>query len=96
MKKIVPDPPLTCTPRPIITTPYFSIHSDLLPSDSLVYASELMLGVLDTLDEYCRARANEAGQGMLVNVLHSADIARGLVEHALARLQAGESQGAGV
>lgn len=81
MKKIVPDPP---TP---FTTPYFSIHSDLIPPDSLAYASELLRGIHETTDEFCRVHANEPGQGMLVNVLYSAEMARALVEHALSRLQ---------
>ncbi|QYX45922.1 hypothetical protein K3F43_14555 [Pseudomonas tussilaginis] len=81
MKKIVPDPP---TP---FTTPYFSIHSDLIPPDSLAYASELLRGIHETSDEFCRVHANEPGQGMLVNVLYSAEMARALVEHALSRLQ---------
>ena len=81
MKKIVPDPP---TP---FTTPYFSIHSDLIPPDSLAYASELLRGIHETTDEFCRVHANEPGQGMLVNVLYSAEMARALVERALSRLQ---------
>jgi len=83
MKKIVPDPP-----NALITTPYFSIHSDLMPPDSLAYASELLRGIHETTDEFCRAHANEPGQGMLVNVLYSAEMTRALVEHALNKLQA--------
>ncbi|SUD66397.1 Uncharacterised protein [Pseudomonas putida] len=30
MKKIVPDPP-----RPLISTPYFTIHSDISPPDAI-------------------------------------------------------------
>ncbi|MEG1039489.1 hypothetical protein [Pseudomonas sp. NUPR-001] len=84
MKKIVPDPPPS-----LITTPYFSIHSDLIPPDSLAFASELLHGIRETTEEYCRAHANEPGQGMLVNVLHSAEMARALVEHALIKVQGG-------
>ena len=83
MKKIVPDPP-----RKIITTPHFTIHSDLTPLDSLAYASELLRGVYETTDEYCRSHFNEPGQGMLVNVLHSAETAKALIEHALLKLNA--------
>ncbi|MGH8379678.1 hypothetical protein [Pseudomonas sp.] len=90
MKKLVPDPP----PHQIITTPYFSIHSNLIPTDSLAYASELLRGISETTDEYCRGRALEPGQGMLVNVLHSAECARALVEHALMQLESGNGQGA--
>ncbi|MGH8466057.1 MAG: hypothetical protein ACRESP_06195 [Pseudomonas sp.] len=87
MKKIVPDPPLSFTPTSLVTTPYFSIHSDLIPPDSLAFASELLRGIQETTDEFCRAHYNEPGQGMLVNVLHSAEMARALVEHALSKLQ---------
>ncbi|MEF9898877.1 MAG: hypothetical protein RR736_16360 [Pseudomonas sp.] len=82
MKKIVPDPPLS-----LLSSPYFSIHSDLIPPDSLTFASELLRGIHETIDEFCQAHANEPGQGMLVNVLHSAEMARALVEHALCKLQ---------
>lgn len=90
MKKIVPDPPYSDISRDNITTPYFSIHSDLIPPDSLAFACELLRGIHDTTDEFCRAHANAPGQGMLMNVLHSAEMARALVEHALSKLQAVE------
>jgi hypothetical protein len=81
MKKLVPDPPFK-----LITHPYFSIHSDLIPPDALALASELMRGVAQTIDEHCRSLANEQGAGMLSNASHSAEMARALVEHALNRL----------
>ncbi|HKS13231.1 MAG TPA: hypothetical protein VJS90_09350 [Pseudomonas sp.] len=87
MKKIVPDPP-----HHIITTPHYTLHSHLTPHDSLVYASELLRGVYETTDEYCRAHFKEPGQGMLVNVLHCAETAQALIEHALAKMQAAEHQ----
>lgn len=87
MKKIVPDPPLPLADSKTFTTPYFSIHSDLIPSDSLAYASELLRGIHETTDEYCRVHSCESGQGMLVSVLYSTEMARALVEHALTRLQ---------
>jgi hypothetical protein len=90
MKKIVPDPPYSDISRNSFTTPYFSIHSDLIPPDSLAYASELLRGIHETTDEFCRTHVNEPGQGMLMNVLHSAEMARALVEHALRKLQAVE------
>ncbi|HKS11587.1 MAG TPA: hypothetical protein VJS90_00980 [Pseudomonas sp.] len=81
MKKIVPDPPFK-----LITSPYFSIHSDLIPPDALALASELLRGVTQTIDEHCRSRAGEGGLGMLSNASHSAETARSLIEHALNRL----------
>ena len=82
MKKIVPDPP-----RTLIATSHFTIHSDLTPPDALAYSSELLRGIHETTDEYCRSHFSEPGQGMLVNVLHSAEMAKALVEHALDKLK---------
>ncbi|MBA1201522.1 hypothetical protein G7009_07075 [Pseudomonas capeferrum] len=81
MKKLVPDPPFT-----LITNPYFSIHSDLIPPDALALASELLCGVTQTIEEHCRSQAGKHGLGMLSNASHSAEMARTLIEHALARL----------
>ena len=81
MKKLVPDPPFK-----LIAGPYSSIHSDLIPPDALALASEMMHGIAQTLDEYCRSQAGERGIGMLSNASHSAETARALVEHALNRL----------
>ncbi|CAG8865205.1 hypothetical protein PS627_01157 [Pseudomonas fluorescens] len=81
MKKIVPDPPFK-----LITSPYFSIHSDIIPPDALALASELLQGIAQTIDEHCRSQAGKRGLGMLSNASHSAETARALVEHALARL----------
>jgi len=52
----------------------------------------LLRGLFETTDGYCYAHGNEPGQGMLVNVLHSAETAKALIEHALAKLQASERQ----
>ncbi|CAG8864538.1 hypothetical protein PS627_01080 [Pseudomonas fluorescens] len=81
MKKIVPDPPAK-----LITTPYFSIHSEMIPPDALAHASELLRGVEDTLDQYRRGHAAEPRLNMLANVLHSTEMARVLVEHALQKM----------
>jgi len=56
MKKIVPDPPPYTTPRKIITRPYFTIHSDLTPPDSLAYASELLRGIFKTTERWNKPR----------------------------------------
>ncbi|MDF2490051.1 MAG: hypothetical protein K0S77_2673 [Pseudomonas sp.] len=81
MKKIVPDPPAN-----LITTPYFSIHSEMIPPDALAHASELLRGAEDTLDQYRREHGAEPGLNMLANVLHSTEMARVLVEHALQKM----------
>lgn len=82
MKKIVPDPPVL---HPF-NSPYFSIHSDLVTADSLAFASELMRGIHETTNEFCRTHANDPSHSMLLSVLHSAEMAKALVEHALANL----------
>lgn len=81
MKKLVPDPPFK-----LITHPYFSIHSDLIPPDALALASEILRGVVQTIDEHCCSQAGERSLGMLSNASHSTETARALVEHALSRL----------
>ncbi|GLH33524.1 hypothetical protein BR1R5_29120 [Pseudomonas sp. BR1R-5] len=82
MKKIVPDPPS----RKSVTTPFFTVQSDMYPPDALAHASELLRGVIETIDEHCRARAGEPGLNMLSNAMHASEIAHSLVEHVHARL----------
>jgi len=89
MKKLVPDPPL----RKPITTPFFTIQSDLCPPDALAHASELLRGVIETLDEHCRARAGEHGLSMLSNAMHASEIAYSLVEQVHARLYGQQAEG---
>ncbi|MBA1202975.1 hypothetical protein G7009_14620 [Pseudomonas capeferrum] len=86
MKKIVPDPPHSVNPLKIIATPYFSIHSEMIPPDALAYASELIRGLEETLDEYCRSHAGESGKYMLGNAMDSVEMAQALIEHSLSRL----------
>ena len=92
MKKIVPDPPHSVAPRTLITTSHYTLHNNLPPQDALVIASELLRGAYETTGEYCRLHFKEPGEGMLVNVLHSTETAKALIEHALAKLQAPEQQ----
>jgi hypothetical protein len=88
MKKIVPDPPR----RKPITTPFFTVQSDMYPPDALAHVSELLRGVIETLDEHCRARAGESGLSMLGNAMHASEIAFALVEHVHARLYGQQAQ----
>lgn len=78
MIKIVPDPPRA--------TPYFSIHSDIPPTDALAHASELLRGVAETIDEHCRTHSGESGLSMLGNAAHASETSRALIEHALTGL----------
>ena len=57
-----------------------------MPSDSLAYASELLSDMFEIADGH--PHASEAEQGMLADVLRSAETAKALIEHALAQLQA--------
>ncbi|MFK0091160.1 hypothetical protein [Pseudomonas sp. NPDC090592] len=82
MNKIVPDPPRL----KLFNTLYSSIHPDLIAPDALAVASDMLLGISQALDEYCRANAGEPGMQMLANAGHCADTAHALVEHALVRL----------
>ncbi|MBA1201612.1 hypothetical protein G7009_07530 [Pseudomonas capeferrum] len=77
-------------PRKIIRAPYLTIHCSLTPSDSLAYASELLSDIFETTDGY--RHANEPRPSMLADVLRSAETAKALIEHALAKLQASERQ----
>ena len=81
MKKIDPDPPAK-----LITTPYFSINSEMIPPDALAHASELLLGAEDTLDQLRRDHGAELRLNLLASVLHSTEMARALVEHALRKI----------
>jgi len=87
MKKIVPDPP-----RPLITTPYFSIHSDISPTDAIAHALELMRVVAETLDNHRRDYAGNPGLNLLANAAHAADSACVLMQHAKRRLGDGQIQ----
>ncbi|MDF0734155.1 hypothetical protein P0Y43_26065 [Pseudomonas entomophila] len=82
MKKHVPDPPrLTLVTNPLFTTPV-----DMIPPDALAHASELLRGVTQIIDEYCRENAGEPRVAMLTTAAHSAAMSRALVEHALTRI----------
>ncbi|KAF1309390.1 hypothetical protein BLX42_18950, partial [Pseudomonas sp. SG-MS2] len=72
--------------RKPVTTPFFTVQSDMYPPDALAHASELLRGVIETIDEHCRARADEPGLNMLSNAMHASEIAHSLVEHVHARL----------
>ena len=89
MKKIVPDPP-----RPLSSTPYFTIHSDISPRDAIAHACELMRVVAETLDNHCRDNAGVPGLNLLANAAHAADSACVLAEHAKRRLEDAQEKGA--
>jgi hypothetical protein len=88
MKKIVPDPPRN---KPV-NTPFFTVRTGMCPPDALAHASELLRGVVETIDEHCRARAGEPGLNMLGNAMHASEIAHSLVEHVHAQLYGQQAQ----
>lgn len=83
MKKIVPDPPRL----KLIISPHFSVHSDMLPPDSLALANEFLCGVAETLDQQCSDSAEQPDLNALASAAHATRMARTLVEHALTRLR---------
>ncbi|MFT0519396.1 hypothetical protein [Pseudomonas faucium] len=89
MKKIVPDPPRPKIPN----TPFFTAQSDMYPPDALAHVSELLRGVIETIDEHCRTRAGEPGLNMLGNAMHASEIAFALVEHVHGRLYGQQVEG---
>jgi hypothetical protein len=58
----------------------------MIPPDALAHASELLLGAEDTLDQLRRDHGAEPRLNMLANVMHSTEMARALVEHALRKI----------
>ncbi|HDS1734017.1 hypothetical protein [Pseudomonas sp. BP8] len=82
MKKIVPDPPRL----KLIISPHFSVHSHMIPPDSLALASEFLNGVIETLEAHCCQDADEPDPNALASAAHVIKMARTLIEHALSRL----------
>jgi hypothetical protein len=84
MKKAVPDPPTKTSHHT-----FYTINNDMPSPEALVYVSQLLRGIEDTLDEYICGNAGEPGIGMLVNTVHNLQMARALNELLLSR-DAGE------
>jgi len=49
-EKVVPDPPTKTSPRA-----FYSINNDMPSPEALLYVSQLLRGIEDTLDEYTAA-----------------------------------------
>ncbi|MND30937.1 hypothetical protein D3C76_1554720 [compost metagenome] len=75
MKKLVPDPPVKLTSRPIYT-----INQDMPSVDALIHTLQLMSGIEDTLDEFICANAGEPGINMSVNAVHHVQMTKALTE----------------
>ncbi|UXL38052.1 DUF3077 domain-containing protein [Pseudomonas fragi] len=77
MKKIVPDPPLyTCAHQ---GTSLFSINPGVPVQDALKHASLLLKGAELTADDI-RSHLSGFEAEQLWNVIHSVEMARGLVD----------------
>lgn len=87
MKKTVPDPPFslgTTAEKPFCTCesshpPLFNVRAGIAAEEALVHVSLLLRGIQETSDQYCQ-QAEEEIRGMLWSVIHSAEMARALVD----------------
>lgn len=84
MKKLVPDPPR----QDFTQLSSFSLHSNVTTSEILAHASELLLGVAETIDQHRRAHPYQAGLNMLANAAHTTDASRALIDYAVTCLPA--------
>ena len=92
MIKIVPDPPPAVDETPIHKTaetlfgscdaghaPLFAIRAGINAEDALIHASLYLKCVCDTANAACNSDA-DVRQGLLWSVLHSAEIAKALID----------------
>ncbi|WP_166361271.1 DUF3077 domain-containing protein [Pseudomonas akapageensis] len=91
MNKIVPDPPFTLgktTTTPFGTcdaghAPLFAVRDGIAAEDALVHASLLLRGVCDTTSACCQQSSSFEQNGLLWSSLHSAEMAKALVDAVL-------------
>ncbi|NBA93417.1 DUF6124 family protein [Pseudomonas sp. R5(2019)] len=101
MKKIVPDPPLDSikthfTPFGSCDAPHgplFAVVAGIPAEDALVHASLYLKCVLATAQEAV-PHTGEAGRGMLWSAVHSAEMAKALVDALLDGLEAEQDKAA--
>ncbi|UVJ43858.1 DUF3077 domain-containing protein [Pseudomonas sp. LS1212] len=95
MKKIVPDPPFTLgktTTTPFGTcdaghAPLFAVRDGIAAEDALIHASLLLRGVCDTTSACCQQASRLEQNGLLWSSLHSAEMAKALVDAVLDGMQ---------
>ncbi|HKS13047.1 MAG TPA: DUF3077 domain-containing protein [Pseudomonas sp.] len=94
--KIVPDPPRTLLGVTASTTfgscdaghpPMFTVREGLEAEDVLVHVSLLLEGIYDTTKQACDQMVGLPNKGLLWSTLHSAEMAKGLVDAVLDGLE---------
>ncbi|NBA94976.1 DUF3077 domain-containing protein [Pseudomonas sp. R5(2019)] len=102
MKKTVPDPPLTSI-KTVLTPfgtcdaphgPLFAVLGGIGIHDALVHTSLYLRCVLATSQEAV-PHTGEAGRGMLWSAVHSAEMAKALVDGLLDGLEAEQDKAGG-
>ncbi|MDD0977683.1 DUF3077 domain-containing protein [Pseudomonas fontis] len=92
MKKIVPDPPLPLFGKTATTAfgacdaghaPLFSVRAGIDAEDALVHASLLLQAIYDTAQQACEHSDDMPKKGLLWANMHSAEMAKGLVDAVL-------------
>ncbi|MFQ6573572.1 DUF3077 domain-containing protein [Pseudomonas sp. UM16] len=92
MTKIVPDPPQSLLGKTATTTfgccdaghpPLFTVRDGIEAEDALVHVSLLLQGIYDTAQQACEHIPGLPKKGLLWSTLHSAEMAKGLVDAVL-------------
>jgi hypothetical protein len=92
MTKIVPDPPQSLFGKTAESTfgacnaghpPLFTVREGIEAEDALVHVSLLLEGIYDTAQQACEHIHDLPKKGLLWSTLHSADLAKGLVDAVL-------------
>lgn len=92
MTKIVPDPPQSLLGKTATTAfgccdaghaPLFTVRSGIDAEDALVHVSLLLQGIYDTAQQACEHIDDIPKKGLLWSTLHSAEMAKGLVDAVL-------------
>ncbi|UVM21645.1 DUF3077 domain-containing protein [Pseudomonas wadenswilerensis] len=95
-KKIVPDPPESLLGKTAATPfgscgaghpPLFAVRDGIEAEDALVHVSLLLQGIYDTAQQACEHIDGLPKKGLLWSTLHSAEMAKGLVDAVLDGLE---------
>lgn len=96
MTKIVPDPPHAFLGKTAAVVfgqckaghpPLFTVRADVDAEDALVHAALLLQGICETLQQTCEAAELPVCKGLLLAPMHSAEMAKGLVDAVLDGLE---------
>lgn len=92
MNKIVPDPPHAFFGKTAAVVfgqckaghpPLFTVRADVDAEDALVHAALLLQGIYETLQQTCETADLPVSKGLLLAPMHSAEMAKGLVDAVL-------------